>query len=297
MTSVPPLPPLPPPTVQLATNGGQVAQGYAQYLSQLDTQVRSGNFPALSVNGVSVVPVGVIEWWPTNVLQAGRLKCNGASYPRTAPYDKLFACLVNTAPVTIAIGAPGVVTWNNHGLSANDAVKLFTTGSLPTGLTAGAHGLATVGTVYYVVAGSITTNAFQLAASPGGAPVNTSGTQSGTQTAVVAPWGDGDGATTFTVPDLRGQFARAWDDGAGVDANRLFGSHQTDAMQGHIHTVGQPGNAGILAQTGGSGSYWYTNTGLENASGPVTDGTNGTPRTAAETRPTNYALMPTIRYA
>ena len=51
------LPPLPPPTVQLATSNGQVAQGYAQYLSQLDAQVRSGNFPALSVNGSAALTI------------------------------------------------------------------------------------------------------------------------------------------------------------------------------------------------------------------------------------------------
>lgn len=38
--------------------------------------------------------------------------------------------------------------------------------------------------------------------------------------------GVGDGATTFNVPDLRGEFVRGWDDGRGVDAARVFGSAQ-----------------------------------------------------------------------
>jgi hypothetical protein len=77
------------------------------------------------------------------------------------------------ATVTISIASPAAVTWNAHGLS-NGAVILFnTTGALPTGLVAG--------TVYYVV--SATTNTFEVASVPNGTPINTSGTQSGTQTA------------------------------------------------------------------------------------------------------------------
>jgi hypothetical protein len=77
-----------------------------------------------------------------------------------------------TATVTVTIASPGVVTWNSHGLSNGNAVVLTTTGALPTGLTAG--------TTYYVV--SAAANTFQLAATVGGAAINTSGSQSGTHT-------------------------------------------------------------------------------------------------------------------
>lgn len=39
-------------------------------------------------------------------------------------------------------------------------------------------------------------------------------------------FGAGDGATTFNLPDLRGEFLRGWDDGRGVDTGRVFGSAQ-----------------------------------------------------------------------
>lgn len=39
-------------------------------------------------------------------------------------------------------------------------------------------------------------------------------------------FGEGDGSTTFKLPDLRGEFIRGWDDGKGVDAGRIFGSWQ-----------------------------------------------------------------------
>lgn len=78
-----------------------------------------------------------------------------------------------TSTVTITIASPGVITWNAHGLHNNAPVVFTTTGALPTGLTAG--------TTYYVV--STAANTFSVATAPGGAAINTSGTQSGTHTA------------------------------------------------------------------------------------------------------------------
>lgn len=77
------------------------------------------------------------------------------------------------AAVTISIAAPGVVTWNAHGLVDGTPIQFTTTGALPTGITAG--------TTYYVK--SPTTNSFNLATTVGGAAITTSGSQSGTHTA------------------------------------------------------------------------------------------------------------------
>jgi hypothetical protein len=87
------------------------------------------------------------------------------------------AVLAASNTVTITIAAPGVVTWNAHNLNNGQAIQLTTTGTLPTGLTAG--------TTYYIVAG--TANTFQLAATVGGSPITTSGSQSGTHTAYAIP--------------------------------------------------------------------------------------------------------------
>lgn len=44
-------------------------------------------------------------------------------------------------------------------------------------------------------------------------------------------YGAGDGATTFATLDARGEFLRGWDNGRGVDAGRLLGSYQMDAIR------------------------------------------------------------------
>jgi hypothetical protein len=78
--------------------------------------------------------------------------------------------------VTITIAAPGVVTWTGHGLSANDTIRFTTTGALPTGLA--------INTTYYVKT-VLSANTFTVSTSAGGTAITTTGTQSGTQTALV----------------------------------------------------------------------------------------------------------------
>jgi len=224
----------------------------------------------------SLLPPGSVLWYAANTPPTGYLKANGAAVSRTT-YAALFAVLVKSSTVTITIATPGVVTWTNHGLSANDPVQFTTTGALPTGLTAGV--------VYYVVGGaSLTTDTFRVSASAGGAAINTTGSQSGTQTAINAPYGIGDGSTTFNLPNLCGEFVRGWDDGRGVDTDRSFGSNQGQAIQAHTHT--QTGStlgpaAGVFAFGSGSGA----------AAIQATASTGGT-----ETRPRNVALLACIKF-
>ena len=77
-----------------------------------------------------------------------------------------------SATITVTIAAPGVVTWNSHGLVEGTPVRFTTTGALPTGITAS--------TTYYVK--YLTANTFHLAATVGGTAITTSGSQSGTHT-------------------------------------------------------------------------------------------------------------------
>lgn len=79
-----------------------------------------------------------------------------------------------SATCTISIASPAVITKTAHGLVAGSQVTFSTTGALPTGL-------ATT-TVYYVMSTGLTVDTFQISATDGGSAVNTSGSQSGTQT-------------------------------------------------------------------------------------------------------------------
>lgn len=49
-------------------------------------------------------------------------------------------------------------------------------------------------------------------------------------------WGEGDGSSTFNLPDLRGEFLRGIDEGKGVDADRLFASSQSEDLGQHDHS-------------------------------------------------------------
>lgn len=86
--------------------------------------------------------------------------------------------------VTITIASPGVVTWNANGLALGTPIIFTTTGALPTPLTA----VPANSNPIAVYAIPIDANSFKLATSVAnalaGVAINTSGGQSGVQTAI-----------------------------------------------------------------------------------------------------------------
>lgn len=92
--------------------------------------------------------------------------------------------------------------------------------------------------------------------------------------AIGTTYGAGDGFNTFSLPDLRGEFLRGWDDGRGVDGGREFGSAQTGSIQSHAHSGSSEdagnhahtgsalsaGSHGHSASTGAAGSHSHTQT-------------------------------------
>jgi phage-related tail fiber protein len=127
-------------------------------------------------------------------------------------------------------------------------------------------------------------------------------------------YGKGDGFNTFNLPDLRGEFIRGWDNGRGLDKDRVLGSTQVSANLAHSHTgttdtdgshnhtyvdgrpVPPPGDPGLqngssfrgiwesLDQktTGTAGSHWHALTIKESG--------------GTEARPHNVALLACIKY-
>jgi microcystin-dependent protein len=103
-------------------------------------------------------------------------------------------------------------------------------------------------------------------------------------------FGSADG-THFNVPDMRGEFARGFDNGRGVDPSRTFGTTQADQMQGHVHAPADGTSFLTIHPGSANGTTGGGNYALDTATGvPISDGTNGTPRTGLETRPTNVAM-------
>ncbi|MCM2293033.1 hypothetical protein NAC44_11940 [Allorhizobium sp. BGMRC 0089] len=141
---------------------------------------------------------------PTDPGQIAMIAAEATDY--NYPFKILFddAPPVKTSTVTITIAAPGVISWAAHGLAAGTPVKFSTTGALPTGLTAG--------TTYYVV--DPTDDAFSVAATAGGAAIETSGTQSGTHTAATVPSG---GTKNFYALVMSAQ-----ENGGGANTARLL---------------------------------------------------------------------------
>lgn len=76
--------------------------------------------------------------------------------------------------------------------------------------------------------------------------------------AIGTTFGVGDGSTTFTLPDLRGEFLRAWADGRSVDTGRALGSFQDQAYLSHTHGVNDPGHAHGVYDPGHAHGYQYT---------------------------------------
>jgi len=115
-------------------------------------------------------------------------------------------------------------------------------------------------------------------------------------------YGVGDGSTTFNLPDLRGEFIRGYDNGAGNDpdaASRTdagdgattgdnVGTKQADEFESHVHDFYIGGNA-----VGGN-RYAVQGASLREGTNPasapfIDEGGN-------ETRPRNVSMMYCIKY-
>ena len=120
--------------------------------------------------------------------------------------------------------------------------------------------------------------------------------------AIGTRYGAGDGHSTFNLPDLRGEFPRFWDDGRGVDAGRVLGSWQSDAIRNitaQMYLYGQDGSSSQGAfgfrKQGERGLVWSRN---DNNAGVVMDfwlDASKVVPTAQENRPRNIALLACIK--
>ncbi|MEM9118504.1 MAG: phage tail protein [Cyanobacteria bacterium P01_F01_bin.56] len=110
--------------------------------------------------------------------------------------------------------------------------------------------------------------------------------------AIGTTYGNGDGTTTFNLPDDRANVDRGWDDGRGIDAGRILGSEQQDQLKQHGHPISgrrESTSFGALngfARPSNSGTNFAL--GEIYSIGPADGGT--------ETRVRNRAYLPIIKY-
>lgn len=200
----------------------------------------------------------------------------GSSGAPIALTQAQFTALINLFSSTLAGAVPASPggtqtflradgTWTDAGTTGE--IKIFPANIAPTGYLA-ANGTLISRTTYAAL--------WTYAQASGNIVVD------GSWSATTTPgsFSSGDGSTTFRIPDLRGLFFRAWDDGAGVDSGRAIGSYQADSFASHTHPVSNVGSPGAAI---GSGLAF----GISAATSGATGG--------SETRPQNAALIACIK--
>jgi phage-related tail fiber protein len=104
-------------------------------------------------------------------------------------------------------------------------------------------------------------------------------------TAIGTSFGVGDGSTTFTLPDLRAEFIRGWDDGRGIDSGRTFGTAQAASRIGFYAAYG--GDVDVINPD----QFFSTTRSKVNSNNTVTTTSND-----SSVRPRNIALLAIIKF-
>lgn len=115
-------------------------------------------------------------------------------------------------------------------------------------------------------------------------------------------FGQGDGATTFRLPDLRGVSVRLADNGRGIDVGRELGSHQMDAIQNITGSFGASSSdatnladgTGAFQHDGPTSAQWGADPKAPEAG--FTFDASRVVRTAGETRVRSVALGAVVKY-
>jgi microcystin-dependent protein len=208
---------------------------------------------SLQVGGQQVIPPGVEQAYAgINLPAGGWLWEDGSAYSR-ATYAALFNALTAT------------VTGSTHSNTSIDGLSADMRGKGLNGAFVEGTGIPTGTTITFTAASTATLSQAASSSASG-------------LTLRILPYGQGDAATTFNVPDRRGRALFGRDDMNGSAANRLTvnaGTHLnttggeethtllTAEMPSHNHTIS-------ITDPGHTHSYIQTNTNNTAAAGPGT---------------------------
>jgi microcystin-dependent protein len=117
--------------------------------------------------------------------------------------------------------------------------------------------------------------------------------------AIGTTFGNGDGSTTFGLPDLRGEWVRGWADDRAVDTGRTFGSTQAEMIGPHGHGVTDPGHTHAAPSSDNVGGGTLFGRGNNNLGGlttsSATTGLTVNTNSGTENRVRNIALLACIK--
>jgi microcystin-dependent protein len=200
----------------------------------------------LTVNGVSILPVGTTVEYDGITAPNGWLLKYGQAVSRTT-YSELLAALTATATAT------------RNGTTSLTSVSADLTNLGLEGAAIEGTGIPSSTTIVSLTATTIT--------------LSQAASGSGSMTIRALPHGNGDGSTTFNIPDDRGRAVVGRDNMGGTSANRLTG--QTGGLNGdklgttggaethtlttaelaaHSHAVNDPGHSHGLFSSAPTGA-------------------------------------------
>lgn len=225
---------------------------------------------------------GMIADFAVPIAPTGWLECDGSAVSRTT-YADLFTAVTIQQSGTRTSGTK-IIT----GLSSTTNMRV--------GFIVGGSGIVS-GSVIVTV-----DSATQIT-------LDQNATSSGTSTVIVSPWGQGDGATNFNVPNAKKRYRRGRDTANNVQ----MGAAQADIIKNHVHPYTPAGtvsntfrvnvsNTGLGPSTVNvpPAASDITNQFLPLTGSATFDGTpantsNNTGGDATETRPITVVVMTCIK--